>query len=167
TSEIAIHAALTGHLVISTLHTNDAVGTISRLLDMGTEPYLISSALICVAAQRLVRRICDGCKTEEEATPELMAELGVRVKGRAPVFYRGKGCPACKDTGYKGRIGIYEVLVPDDDLRALMLAKKDASAIFDAARRKGFQSLRIQGLKAAAAGYTTVEEVLQATQVLE
>ena len=167
TSEIAIHAALTGHLVISTLHTNDAVGTISRLLDMGTEPYLISSALICVTAQRLVRKICESCKIEEEATPELMAELGVRIKGKAPIFYRGKGCPACKNTGYKGRIGIYEVLVPDDELRALMLAKKDSSAIFDAARKKGFQSLRIQGLKAAAAGHTTVEEVLQATQVLE
>jgi len=167
TSEIAIHAALTGHLVISTLHTNDAVGTISRLLDMGTEPYLISSALICVTAQRLVRKICESCKIEEEATPELMAELGVRIKGKAPIFYRGEGCPACKNTGYKGRIGIYEVLVPDDELRALMLAKKDSSAIFDAARKKGFQSLRIQGLKAAAAGHTTVEEVLQATQVLE
>jgi type II secretory ATPase GspE/PulE/Tfp pilus assembly ATPase PilB-like protein len=167
TSEIAIHAALTGHLVISTLHTNDAAGTISRLLDMGIEPYLVSSSVACIVAQRLVRRICNNCKEPYEVGPEVIEELGVKVRGAVPKFYKGAGCPACRNTGYKGRLGIYEVLVPDDEIRAMILAKQDSSAILEGARRRGFKSLRIQGLMAAAAGHTTLEEVLQATQMVD
>ncbi len=168
TAEIAVHAALTGHLVISTLHTNDAVGTISRLLDMGVEPYLISSSVACIVAQRLVRRICQSCVKSYDASPKMLAELGVRLaEGQTAKFHRGAGCAACKGTGFKGRIGIHEVLMPDEELRSLMLAKADAGAMLEAAKKKGFKPLRVQGVRAVLAGHTTVEEVIQATQVLE
>lgn len=167
TSEIAIHAALTGHLVVSTLHTNDAVGTVTRLLEMGIEPYLVSSSVTCIVAQRLVRRICDNCKEPVELSREALADLGVRFKGAPPTFYAGKGCALCKETGFKGRVGIYEVLVPDDELRRHILAKADGSVILETARKKGFRTLRMEGIRAAAAGHTTVEEVLQATQMVD
>ncbi len=169
TAEIAVHAALTGHLVISTIHTNDAVGTITRLTEMGIEPYLISSAITCIVAQRLVRRICTNCKVGYEVTPELLDELGVKVKPGSPKpqFFKGTGCPACKNTGLKGRIGIFELLVPNEEIRALMLAKADGSAIVEAAKKVGFKTLRMQGIRTAAAGHTTIEEVLQATQSID
>ena len=167
TAEIAIHAALTGHIVISTIHTNDAAGTISRLLDMGIEPYLVSSSITCIVGQRLVRKICPECRTSYRADTDVLRELGVSFKTRAPLFYRGKGCKACKGTGYRGRIGIFEVLVIDDGIRSLILKKSPASAITEAAVKRGFRALRIQGVKAVIAGYTTVEEVLQATQDIE
>lgn len=167
TAEIAIHAALTGHLVISTLHTNDAVGTVSRLLDMGIEPYLVSSALSCVVGQRLVRKLCKACAAPYEADPRLLSELGVRFQGKPPQFYRGAGCNVCKGTGLKGRVGIYEVLLLDEEVRALILAKAPANAILEAARKKGFKTLRYQGIRTAMAGHTTIDEVLQATQVVE
>ncbi len=168
TAEISIHAALTGHIVISTLHTNDAVGTITRLLDMGIEPYLVSSSITCIVGQRLVRRICSNCKTPYGADPSILRELGVDVKeGEKVTFYRGRGCSSCKGTGYKGRIGIFEVLIPDDEIRSLILKKEDSSTITEAAKKKGFKPLRVQGIKAVIGGYTTVEEVLQATQDVE
>ncbi len=168
TAEIAIHAALTGHLVISTLHTNDAVGTISRLLDMGVEPFLVSSAITCIVGQRLVRRLCKNCAAPYDATPQMLHELGIRFpEGKTPKFFRGAGCPQCKGTGLKGRVGIYELLLIDDDIKALILEKKDASAILDAAKKKGFKTLRHQGIRTVLAGHTTVEEVLQATQAVE
>ncbi|MBI5469400.1 MAG: Flp pilus assembly complex ATPase component TadA [Deltaproteobacteria bacterium] len=167
TAEIAIHAALTGHLVISTIHTNDSIGTIARLLDMGIEPYLISSAVTCIVGQRLVRRICASCSTAYEADPRMISDLGVRFTGKAPQFYRGAGCPACKGAGLKGRIGIFEVLLLDDELRSLILAKAGNNEMLEAARKKGFKNLRVQGIRAVIGGHTTVEEVLQATQVVE
>ncbi len=167
TAEIAIHAALTGHIVISTIHTNDAAGTISRLLDMGIEPYLVSSSITCIVGQRLVRKICAECRISYRADTEVLKELGVSFKSTAPLFYKGKGCKACKGTGYSGRIGIFEVLVVDDTIRSLILKKSPAAAITDAAVKRGFRPLRIQGVKAVMAGYTTVEEVLQATQDIE
>lgn len=168
TAEIAIHAALTGHLVISTLHTNDAVGTISRLLDMGVEPFLVSSAVTCIVGQRLVRRLCKNCAAAYDATPQMLNELGIRFpEGKTPKFFRGAGCPQCKGTGLKGRVGIYELLIIDDDIKALILEKKDASAILEAAKKKGFKTLRHQGIRTVLAGHTTVEEVLQATQAVE
>lgn len=167
TAEIAIHAALTGHLVISTLHTNDAVGTVSRLLDMGIEPYLVSSAVSCVVGQRLVRKLCKACSEPYDADPRLLAELGVRFQGKTPQFYRGAGCNACNGTGLKGRVGIYEVLLLDEEVRALILAKAPVSTILEAARKKGFKTLRYQGIRTAMAGHTTIDEVLQATQVVE
>jgi type IV pilus assembly protein PilB len=168
TAEIAIHAALTGHLVISTLHTNDAIGTISRLLDMGVEPFLVSSSVTCIVGQRLVRRLCQTCKTGYDAPEHLLAELGVRFpEGKTPKFYKGAGCPECKGTGLKGRIGIYEVFLLDDELKTMILEKMDPSAILDVARKKGFKTLRQQGVRMVAAGFTTVEEVIQATQAVE
>ncbi|MBI5561482.1 MAG: Flp pilus assembly complex ATPase component TadA [Deltaproteobacteria bacterium] len=164
TAEIAIHAALTGHLVVSTLHTNDAIGTVSRLLDMGIEPYLVSSSVTCIVSQRLVRRVCDGCKAAYNADPRLLEEMGIRAQEKPLQFHKGKGCQRCQGTGLKGRVGIFEVLTLDDELRSLVVAKADANAILEAARRKGFKPLRIQGLRAAAAGHTTIEEVMQATQ---
>jgi type IV pilus assembly protein PilB len=167
TAEIAIHAALTGHIVISTIHTNDAAGTISRLMDMGIEPYLVASSITCVVGQRLVRRICDNCKMSYTEDPAART-LGIRFpEGKEPTFYKGKGCKVCKGTGYKGRIGIYEVLMLDDEIRAEILAKKDSSVVLATAKKKGFKPMRIQGVRAALAGYTTVEEVLQATQTVE
>lgn len=168
TAEIAIHAALTGHFVLSTLHTNDATGTVTRLLDMGIEPYLVSSAVTAIVAQRLVRRICDNCKVRYDAPAKMLEELGVRFpEGATPHFFKGAGCPACKGNGLKGRIGIYEVLLLDDEVRSLILAKADASKILESARKRGFKPLRVQGVRAALAGHTTIEEVLQATQTVE
>ncbi len=168
TAEIAIHAALTGHLVISTLHTNDAVGTISRLLDMGVEPFLVSTAVTCIAGQRLVRRLCKNCAEPYDATPGMLSDLGIRFpEGKTPKFFRGRGCPQCKGTGLKGRVGIYELLLIDDDIRAMILEKKDASSILEVANKKGFRPLRHQGIRTALAGHTTIEEVLQATQAFE
>ncbi|MBI5343964.1 MAG: Flp pilus assembly complex ATPase component TadA, partial [Deltaproteobacteria bacterium] len=168
TAEIAIHAALTGHLVVSTLHTNDAIGTISRLLDMGIEPYLISSAVSCIVAQRLVGRICKNCRAPYDADPKMLEDLGLKVpEGETPKFYKGAGCTVCKGTGLKGRIGIYEVLLLDGELRTMIFSAKDANSMLEAAKKRGFKPLRIQGIRAAMAGHTTIEEVLQATQVVE
>lgn len=167
TAEIAIHAALTGHLVISTIHTNDAAGTISRLLDMGIEPYLISSAVSCIVGQRLIRKLCKTCSAPFDADPKMLEELGVRFQGKTPQFYRGAGCPSCKGTGLKGRVGIYEVLLLDEEIRSLILAKAPSNSVLEAARKKGFRTLRHQGIRTALAGHTTIEEVLQATQIVE
>lgn len=166
TAEIAIHAALTGHLVISTIHTNDATGTVSRLLDMGIEPYLVASSIACIVSQRLVRQICKNCSSPYDVDPRVLDELGVRFPGNVPKFYRGAGCQACKGTGLKGRIGIFEVLLLDDDIRSKILLK-DNNALLYAAKAKGFKTLRVQGIKAVINGHTTVEEVLQATQVVD
>jgi type IV pilus assembly protein PilB len=168
TAEIAIHAALTGHIVISTIHTNDAIGTVSRLLDMGIEPYLISSSVSCIVGQRLVRKICPGCITPYDADPRMLEDLGIGGAAEGAVrFYRGAGCPACRSTGLKGRVGIYEVLVLDETVRSLILARAGNNEILEAARRKGFKTLRAHGLSLVLGGHTTIEEVLQATQVLE
>ena len=167
TAEIAIHAALTGHLVISTIHTNDAVGTISRLLDMGIEPYLVSSAVSCIVGQRLIRKLCKSCSAPFDADPKMLEELGVRFQGKTPQFYRGAGCASCKGTGLKGRVGIYEVLLLDEEIRSLILAKAPGNAVLEAARKKGFRTLRHQGIRTALAGHTTIEEVLQATQIVD
>lgn len=167
TAEISIHASLTGHMVISTIHTNDAVGTISRLLDMGIEPYLISSSVTCIVGQRLVRKICKDCIEPYDVDPKMLDELGVKFPGKVPPFYRGKGCPACKGTGLKGRVGIYEVLLLDDELRSLIIAKAEGSRLLEAAKKKGFKTLRVQGIRAVMAGHTTVEEIMQATQSIE
>jgi type IV pilus assembly protein PilB len=167
TAEIAIHAALTGHLVISTIHTNDAIGTISRLLDMGIEPYLVSSAVSCIVGQRLIRKICKACSAPFEADPRMLEELGVRFQGKSPRFYRGAGCPACNGSGLKGRVGIYEVLLMDEEIKSLILAKAQGGSVLESARKKGFRTLRHQGVRTALAGHTTIEEVFQATQVLD
>lgn len=166
TAEIAIHAALTGHLVFSTLHTNDAAGAATRLIDMGIEPFLIASSAIGIMAQRLVRKVCDHCKKPYSATPELLRELGLSAAGEV-TFYRGTGCPACKNSGYQGRIGLYELMVMTDAIRGQIVAKTSSTGIKSAAAQTGFRTLRQVGLLRAAAGITTVEEVLRVTQEAE
>ena len=162
TAEISIQAALTGHLVFSTVHTNDAAGAITRLLDMGIENFLLSSALLGVLAQRLVRVICPKCKEEAPLTPTLKAEMGLLEKENMKV-YHGKGCSACSQTGFRGRCGIYELLVIDDSIRELILKKTTAQAICDEARKKGMRTLREDGWDKVVKGITTVEEILRVT----
>jgi general secretion pathway protein E len=166
TAEIAIQAALTGHLVFSTLHTNDSFGAVSRLLDMGIEPFLVSSSLLGVMAQRLVRRVCPNCR--QPYTPE---EREIREVGLLPEtvqdrpFYRpGPGCDACNHKGYRGRTGIHELLLLNDTLRALIMQRADAATIGRAAKEGGMPTLRDDGAEKVLAGLTTVEEVLRVTQ---
>ncbi len=162
TAQIAIHASLTGHLVFSTLHTNDAAGAITRLLDMGIEPFLVSSSVVAILAQRLIRLICPECKTAYIPPAEELRKLNL-PQGEY-CFYRGGGCAHCLQTGYRGRSGIYEILMLDDELRALILAKADAAQIRARAISKGMVPLREDGAKRVCAGMTTAEEVLRVTQ---
>ncbi|MFA4991563.1 MAG: type II secretion system ATPase GspE [Candidatus Omnitrophota bacterium] len=165
TAEIAIQAALTGHLVFSTLHTNDAPGAITRLVDMGVEPFLITSTVRAVLAQRLVRAICKKCKKEYTPSPGEMAEFGVfreRMKGMR--FYKGEGCPECNGSGYKGRTGIYELFLIDDKIRDLVVRRASASLIRKAASEAGMSTLREDGLNKISEGITSVEEVLKETK---
>lgn len=166
TAEIAIQAALTGHLVFSTLHTNDSFGAMTRLLDMGIEPFLVSSSVIAVMAQRLVRRVCTNCRVPHTPTDEELQEIGVDPRRRvaAEVYRPGSGCPQCKQTGYRGRSGIHELLVVDDDIRALVMKNADAAAIRREATAKGMNTLREDGADKVLTGMTTIEEVLRVTQ---
>ncbi len=161
TAQIAIHASLTGHLVLSTLHTNDSAGAVTRLLDMGVEPFLVSSSVLAVIAQRLVRTICKECKTSYVPTQEELDKLGIKAK--VPSFYKGKGCPACLTTGYYGRLGIYELLLITDEIRSLILAKADANTIKAKATSAGMLTLREEGIKKIIEGSTTTEEILRVT----
>lgn len=163
TLEISIHAALTGQLVFTTLHTNDAPGSLSRMVDMGAEPFLISSSLIGVVAQRLVRVLCDNCKEKYKPSPELIAELQL-PKDKDYCFYKAVGCRHCSGIGYKGRIGIYEVMIMDEALRKLTVAKASSDEIMKEARKEGLITLREDGLLKAINGITSVEEVLRVTQ---
>jgi general secretion pathway protein E len=163
TAEIAIQAALTGHLVLSTLHTNDAPSAIARLQDMGAEPYLIASVLNCVLAQRLVRRVCATCRAPYE--PEARDLLAIGVADATGVeLFRGKGCEDCRGTGYRGRIGIYELFVITEDARGLILSKRPSGEIRRHAIERGMVTLRDDGWAKARAGITTVEEILRVTQ---
>jgi type IV pilus assembly protein PilB len=164
TAQIAIQAALTGHLVFSTLHTNDAAGAVTRLVDMDVEPYLISSTLEAVMAQRLVRVICDRCKTAYKPTSDILDKLGlmeVDIEGRD--FYYGAGCQYCNDTGYHGRKGIYEYLSMTEPIRDLINDRKPTLIIRDRAIELGMRSLRQDGIRNVIDGYTTVDEILKYT----
>jgi len=166
TAEIAIQAALTGHLVFSTLHTNDSFGAMTRLLDMGIEPFLVSSSVIAVMAQRLVRRVCPSCREPYQPTREEMEELGIspqRMLGKT-VYKPGEGCTQCKRTGYRGRTGIHELLVVDDEIRSLVMKSADAATIRRAATAKGMNTLREDGADKVVEGITTIEEILRVTQ---
>jgi general secretion pathway protein E len=163
TAEIAIHASLTGHLVFSTLHTNDAASAATRLIDMGIEPFLVASSVMAVLAQRLLRQICPDCKKPYRPTVDELIRLGLDGKGPF-TFYRGAGCPNCSQTGYRGRTGIYELLVLDDEVRRLIGAKADSSAIKQAAIAKGMITLKQEGAMKVAQGVTTTEEVMRITQ---
>ncbi|HEV8129496.1 MAG TPA: GspE/PulE family protein, partial [Candidatus Eisenbacteria bacterium] len=162
TAEIAVRSALTGHLVLSTLHTNDAAGALPRLIDMRIEPFLLSSAMLGVVAQRLVRRVCDKCKQPVTPPADLAQTLQIDVsRGK---FRHGMGCRACSGTGYRGRIGIFEVLDVDEEIQALITNRAPAEEIARAARRAGMRTLREDAVRKAAEGVTTLEEALRVTR---
>ncbi|MEW6674559.1 MAG: type II secretion system ATPase GspE [Nitrospirota bacterium] len=161
TAEIAIQASLTGHLVLSTLHTNDASSAITRLLDMGVEPFLVASSLVGVLAQRLVRIICPNCKESYEPSD---AEKSYFLDSSLVILYRGRGCERCKGKGYIGRTGIFELLIIDNEIRPMITDRVDAQSIKNFAISKGVKSLRMDGISKACAGITTLEEVLRVTQ---
>jgi type II secretory ATPase GspE/PulE/Tfp pilus assembly ATPase PilB-like protein len=166
TAEIAVHAALTGHLVLSTLHTNDAAGTIPRILDMGVEPYLAASTINLVVAQRLVRKICTSCKVEYMPPEQLVLKLSQDLGGDVAkkTFYRGKGCNECRGTGFSGRIGIYEILPVSEELRKLVGKKVSSDEIMNQARKEGMKTMFEDGTEKVFAGQTTIEEVLRVVQ---
>jgi len=166
TSKIAIQAALTGHLVFSTVHTNDSCGAITRLLDMGVEPFLVSSSVIAVMAQRLVRRVCAQCRQSYTPSVEELRQLGLSsdyFEG-ATVYRTGPGCTECKRTGYRGRSGIHELLVVDDEVRNLVMKGSDAASIRRIATAKGMNTLREDGADKVRNGITSVDEILRVTQ---
>ncbi len=163
TAEIAIHASLTGHLVFSTLHTNDAASAATRLIDMGIEPFLVASSVVAVLAQRLLRRICPDCKRPYRANEDELSRLDL-PPGSAVTLYRGAGCAACSQTGYRGRIGIFELMVLDDDIRRLIGGKADSTAIKQTAIAKGMVTLKQEGAERVIQGQTTLEEVMRITQ---
>jgi general secretion pathway protein E len=165
TAEIAVQASLTGHLVFSTLHTNDSAGGITRLIDMGIEPFLVSSSVVAIIAQRLVRTICPVCKTSYTPADEELIEIGIsRDSLKENVLYKGNGCVNCVNTGYKGRTGIYEILIIDDEIRSMITRGVDSSMIKHAAIKKGMTTLKEDGIKKAISGITTIKEVLRVTQ---
>ena len=163
TAEIAIQAALTGHLVFSTLHTNDASGAVTRLIDMGVEPFLVSSSVIGVLAQRLIRTICPACKEKYRPTEEELKDIGLSIEEKID-FYKGKGCQKCMNTGYKGRIGIFELMIPDENIHNLIISKAPTEEIRKKAVASGMITLKDDGIKKIRDGLTTVEEVLRVTE---
>jgi len=164
TAEIAIKAALTGHLVLSTLHTNDAPSTISRLMNMGIEPFLVATSVNLIQAQRLIRRICKDCRKEHPTPHEALVEIGFSAEeAKALKTYKGRGCPTCNETGYKGRIGLYEVMEITDEIRELILIGASALELRKKSIEDGMISLRESGLQKIRNGVTTIEEVLRET----
>jgi type IV pilus assembly protein PilB len=164
TAQIAVQAALTGHLVLSTVHTNDAPGTINRLIDMGIEPFLISSAVILILAQRLIRKICMDCREPVKVHPQLLIDLGIPPdEVKSFQVYKGKGCSICNNTGYKGRLGLYEVMPMKEEIKELVLSRASNSEIKKEAIRLGMKTLRQSGVTKIKDGVTTIEEVLRST----
>ena len=164
TAQIAVQAALTGHLVLSTVHTNDAPGTINRLIDMGIEPFLISSAVILILAQRLIRKTCMDCREPIKVHPQLLIDLGIPPdEVKSFQVYKGKGCSICNNTGYKGRVGLYEVMPMREEIKELILSRASNSEIKKEAIRLGMKTLRQSGISKIKDGVTTIEEVLRST----
>lgn len=161
TAEMAVQAALTGHLVFSTLHTNDSAGAFTRLLDMGLEPFLVSSCVKGVLAQRLVRRICPKCREEKIYPDDTLIRIGIRPGTR---FFHGRGCKNCQGSGYRGRLGIFELMAPDENVRSMVLARESSDVIKNYAKTKGMITLRRDGLEKALQGLTTIEQVIAASQ---
>jgi len=164
TAEVAIRASLTGHLVFSTLHTNDAAGGVTRLIDMGVEPFLISSSLECLIAQRLVRLVCPNCKVSYQVTKEALRDFNLGKEQENIEIFKGKGCSLCKFSGYKGRTGIHEVMLMNNALREMVIQKASSQQIKKKAIECGMRTLRQDGWDKIAKGLTTVEEVLRVTQ---
>jgi len=166
TARMAIQSSLTGHLVFSTLHTNDSAGAVSRLLDLGVEPYLVSSSLIAIMAQRLVRKVCPDCRQVTEPSPHELRELGIgetSTESRGK-FFTGAGCDKCFETGYRGRTGIYELMLINEEIQNLIYKRESAGTIKRAALEAGLQTLRMDGARKVLAGATTIAEVLRVTQ---
>lgn len=167
TAEIAIQSSLTGHLVFSTLHTNDAASAVTRLIDMGVEPFLVTSSVVAIIAQRLVRVLCPHCKEVYSPDEEELANLGLPFSAlEINTFYRKKGCNRCMQTGFRGRTAIFEILVVDDEIKRLVLATSDATQLNDLAVRQGMITLQQDGIQKILAGITTTEEVLRVTRSL-
>jgi len=162
TADVAVNAALTGHLVLSTLHTNDSVGAVARMVEMGVKPYILASSLSGVIAQRLVRKICPHCKTEYEATLQDKLAIGL-PEDKDYILYKGAGCENCNDTGYKGRIGVFEILPISNELRNLITKDTSTNKLFEAAKKEGLVTLREDGVDKVLRGVTTVQEVLRIT----
>ena len=165
TAEIAIESALTGHLVFSTLHTNDAAGAVTRLQDMGVEGYLISSSLLAIQAQRLVRRVCTDCASTDPISADELAVLQITLE-QCPEINRGQGCESCGHTGYRGRVGLYELLLMSDAIRHHVASGADANVIRNEAISAGMRTLREDALDKLKAGLTTPEEVVRVTRAL-
>jgi type IV pilus assembly protein PilB len=164
TAQIAVQAALTGHLVLSTVHTNDAPGTVNRLIDMGIEPFLISSAVILILAQRLIRKTCMDCREPIKVHPQLLIDLGIPPdEVKSFQVYKGKGCSICNNTGYKGRVGLYEVMPMKEEIKELVLSRASNSEVKKEAIRLGMKTLRQSGISKIKDGVTTIEEVLRST----
>jgi type IV pilus assembly protein PilB len=164
TAEIAAQASLTGHIVFTTLHTNDAPSSIARLLDLGIEPFLVTATLEGIVAQRLVRKICEGCKTPFEPSETQLMELGLNpedIKGKK--FYYGRGCQRCNNTGYRGRTGIFEIMTFNDEIRELIMNHASTNVLRTASQKAGMQLLREHGLAAIYDGLTTIDEVVKET----
>jgi type IV pilus assembly protein PilB len=160
TAKIAVEAALTGHLVLSTLHTNDAASSVGRLIDMGVEPFLVSSALDSIVAQRLARRICERCRQPREATPEMLAEMGMEGSERVTV-YDAIGCKTCSDTGYRGRLAVNEVLLVSEEIQRMAVERRPSDEIKAIAKEQGMLTLREDGMEKVRLGQTTLEEILR------
>jgi type IV pilus assembly protein PilB len=163
TAQIAVEAALTGHLVLSTLHTNDAPGAVARLIEMGVEPFLVASAVDCVVAQRLARRLCEACKKPVAVEGHIVREHGFHVDDHEVHVFEPGGCARCGGTGYKGRLGLYEVMVINEEIRQLAIARASADAIADAALRNGMRRLRDEGLEKVRGGQTSFAELARVT----
>jgi type IV pilus assembly protein PilB len=162
TAEIAINASLTGHLVFSTLHTNDAPGAVTRLIDMGVKPFLVASAVKAIMAQRLVRRICTNCQQEFTPEPEILEKLGLQDK-TGSVFHHGTGCDRCKGRGYLGRVAIIEALTVSETIRRLIIKRASAAVIKNQGMSEGMKTLRMVGIEKALEGITTLEEIWRVT----
>jgi general secretion pathway protein E len=162
TATIAVHSALTGHIVLSSLHTNDAAGAVMRLVEMGIEPFLVASAVSCVIGQRLLRKICFECKEPYRPTAAMLRNLNIPEDA---VLYRGKGCPACKYTGYKGRTGVFEALVMDDAIQELVIGKSSSDIIKKTAVETGMTVMHDDAIKKVLLGITTLEEALDVTRI--
>jgi len=167
TAEIAINASLTGHLVLSTLHTNDAPGSVTRLADMGVEPFMVASSLLGVIAQRLMRKVCSKCREVYSPSEYQLHEMGMREPPQGAVFYRAKGCPSCSNSGYSGRTVIHELMIVDDYIKSLIVKNVDAGILKKAAVERGMITLREDGIAKVLQGFTTIDELFRATHAEE
>jgi type IV pilus assembly protein PilB len=161
TAKTAVEAALTGHLVLSTLHTNDASSSIGRLVDMGVEPYLVSSALDCIVAQRLARKICERCRRPREASPEVLAKMGLPPDAEPVTIYDAVGCKVCSGTGYRGRLSINEVLTVSEEIQRMAVERRPSDEVKKVGVSQGMRTLREDGMEKVRLGLTTLEEVLR------